>query len=94
MPKEKAQRNFTDPESRIMPDGAHKGSFVQAYNAQAAVDSAAQIVVAAERRLHRACPVCRNSENGKRDKLCIGRNACTTGAYCFSVRTCAMMSLT
>jgi len=22
---EKAQRNFTDPESRIMPDGAHKG---------------------------------------------------------------------
>jgi transposase len=33
-PEPKAQRNFTDPESRIMPDGAHKGSFVQAYNAQ------------------------------------------------------------
>jgi hypothetical protein len=31
-----------------MPDGAHKGSFLQAYNAQAAVDSAAQIIVAAE----------------------------------------------
>ncbi len=31
-----------------MPDGAHKGSFVQAYNAQVAVDSAAQIIVAAE----------------------------------------------
>jgi len=31
-----------------MPDGAHKGSFVQAYNAQAAVDSTAQIIVAAE----------------------------------------------
>ena len=28
-PDPKAQRNFTDPESRIMPDGANKGSFVQ-----------------------------------------------------------------
>lgn len=46
-PKPKAQRNFTDPESRIMKDGASK-SFVQAYNAQAAVDGAAQIIVAAE----------------------------------------------
>jgi transposase len=47
-PEPKAQRNFTDPESRIMPDGAHKGAFVQAYNAQIAVDSAAQVIVAAE----------------------------------------------
>jgi transposase len=47
-PEPTAQRNFTDPESRIMPDGAHKGSFVQGYNAQIAVDSAAQIIVAAE----------------------------------------------
>ncbi|HEY1254477.1 MAG TPA: IS1182 family transposase, partial [Terracidiphilus sp.] len=47
-PDPKAQRNFTDPESRIMPDGANKGSFVQGYNAQAAVDATAQIVVAAE----------------------------------------------
>lgn len=47
-PAPKAQRNFTDPESRIMPDGARKGSFVQAYNAQIAVDAAAQIIVAAE----------------------------------------------
>ena len=31
-----------------MPDGANKGSFVQAYNAQAAVDSQAQVIVAAE----------------------------------------------
>jgi transposase len=48
VPEPKAQRNFTDPESRIMPDGANKGSFVQAYNAQIAVDSAAQIIVAVE----------------------------------------------
>jgi transposase len=41
------QRNFTDPESRIMVDGASK-SFVQAYNAQAAVDGHAQIIVACD----------------------------------------------
>lgn len=42
-PPPKAQRNFTDPESRIMkgPDG-----FLQGYNAQAAVDAKAQIIVA------------------------------------------------
>jgi len=45
-PTPKAQRNFTDPDSRIMKDGATK-SFVQAYNAQAAVDGTAQIIVAA-----------------------------------------------
>jgi len=46
-PDDTAQRNFTDPESRIMPDGANKGSFVQGYNAQIAVDSASQVIVAA-----------------------------------------------
>jgi len=46
-PEAKAQRNFTDPESRIMKDGASK-SFEQAYNAQAVVDRHAQIIVAAE----------------------------------------------
>jgi transposase len=45
-PRPEAQRNFTDPESRIMKDGATK-RFVQAYNAQAAVDSTAQVIVAA-----------------------------------------------
>jgi transposase len=44
-PAPKAQRNFTDPDSRIMIDGATKG-FVQSYNAQAAVDDAHQIIVA------------------------------------------------
>jgi len=47
-PDPKDQRNFTDPESRIMPDGARKGRFVQGYNVQIAVDSKAQIIVAAE----------------------------------------------
>jgi transposase len=43
-PDPKAQRNFTDPESQIM----HKSGkeYVQAYNAQAAVDSTAQVIVA------------------------------------------------
>jgi hypothetical protein len=45
-PQPKAQRNFTDPESRIMKDGASKG-FEQCYNAQVAVDSTAQVIVAA-----------------------------------------------
>jgi len=48
VPEAQAQRNFTDPESRIMPDGGHKGSFVQGYNAQIAVDGEAQVIVAAE----------------------------------------------
>ena len=43
-PEDTAQRNFVDPESRIMPDGANKGSFVQGYNAQIAVDSASQVI--------------------------------------------------
>jgi transposase len=45
-PKEKAQRNFTDPESRIMKAG--DGSWVQGYNAQAAVDGENQVIVACE----------------------------------------------
>ncbi len=45
-PEKKAQRNFTDPESRIMKDGATK-SFEQCYNCQAAVDEESQIIVAA-----------------------------------------------
>ena len=47
-PADTAQRNFVDAESRIMPDGGNKGSFVQGYNAQIAVDSASQAIVAAE----------------------------------------------
>jgi len=43
-PEEKAQDNFTDPESRIMKMG---NGFEQSYNAQACVDEAHQIIVAA-----------------------------------------------
>ena len=42
-PPDKAQRNFTDPESRIMKG---KDGFIQGYNAQAAVDAEAQVIVA------------------------------------------------
>lgn len=42
-PAAKAQRNFTDADSRIMKTG---DGFVQGYNAQLAVDEAAQIIVA------------------------------------------------
>jgi len=44
-PDSKAQRNFTDPDSRIMMNGATK-SFEQSYNCQAAVDDKAQVIVA------------------------------------------------
>jgi transposase len=46
VPKDKAQRNFTDPESRIMKTS--DGSFHQCYNGQAAVDAEHQIIVAAD----------------------------------------------
>ena len=43
-PKDSDQINFTDPESRIMQ---RDGAFVQAFNAQAAVDTSSHIVLAA-----------------------------------------------
>jgi transposase len=45
-PKPSAQRNFTDPDSKIMkmPDG----SYQQCYSGQAVVDEQAQVIVAAE----------------------------------------------
>jgi transposase len=45
-PPAKAQRNFTDPESRIMKSG--EGAFIQGYNGQVAVDAGHQIIVAAD----------------------------------------------
>jgi transposase len=43
LPKPKAQRNFTDPDSRIM---VKDGAFVQSYNGQIVVDGENQIIVA------------------------------------------------
>jgi transposase len=43
VPDDKAQDNFTDPQSRIMKMG---GSFEQCYNAQAAVDGESQLIIA------------------------------------------------
>jgi transposase len=45
-PKPTAQRNFTDPESKIMKTS--DGSFHQCFNGQAIVDSQTQVIVAAE----------------------------------------------
>jgi transposase len=41
-PPDKAQHNFTDPDSRIMPD---KGTFTQSYNAQLSVDTGTMLIV-------------------------------------------------
>ena len=46
VPDDKAQRNFTDPDSRIMP-GPGGRDFQQSYNCQAVVDSTHQVIVAA-----------------------------------------------
>jgi transposase len=43
IPPDKTQRNFTDPESRIMKTSP---GFIQGYNAQAAVDADSQVIVA------------------------------------------------
>lgn len=42
-PHPRAQRNFTDPDSRIMESG---GAFVQGYNAQIVVDDHSQVILA------------------------------------------------
>jgi transposase len=45
-PKPKAQRNFTDPDARIMK--MSDGAFHECYNGQAMVDDAYQVIVAAD----------------------------------------------
>lgn len=46
MPEDRARYNFTDPDSRIMIDGATKG-YIQGYSGQLAVDDQCQVIVAA-----------------------------------------------
>jgi len=45
-PKDSAQKNFTDPDSRIMKV-SNTNSFEQCYNGQAVVDDSSQVIVAA-----------------------------------------------
>lgn len=48
VPKDKDQYNFTDPESRIMPDSSNRKAFIQGYNSQLVVDEANQIILASD----------------------------------------------
>ena len=69
-PNDKAQLNFTDPESKLMkgPDG-----FMQAYNGQAAVDAHRQIIVAHDLTNSQSdCP--QLLEMVKRIRANVGRN--------------------
>jgi transposase len=50
-PPDKAQRNFTDPDSRIMKVSSTK-SFEQCYNGQTIVDDCSQVIVAATLSQH------------------------------------------
>jgi hypothetical protein len=79
-PNATAQRNFTDPESRIMPDGANKGSFVQGYNGQIAIDSASQVIVAAEitQEMKRPLPALRK----KRCRIVIDKSSAPAPVCC------------
>jgi transposase len=43
IPKDKAQKNFTDPDSHLMKSS---GGYIQGYNCQAAVDADSQVIVA------------------------------------------------
>jgi hypothetical protein len=70
LPSPTAQANFTDPESRIMPSSQ---GFVQAYNAQAAVDSYAQIIV--------ACDVCQDTTDTAQLGPLFDQVRQTTGAW-------------
>jgi len=63
-PKPTNQRNFTDPDSKIMK--ASDGAFHQSYNAQAVVDSDSQVIVCSE--LSNQAPDCPQLE-GALDQL-------------------------
>ena len=76
-PDAKAQRNFTDPESRILKT---KDGYIQGYNAQAAVDAHAQIIVAhtlGNNRQRsgavRSAARCHQGQSGQQSARSIGR---------------------
>ncbi|MBV8241841.1 MAG: IS1182 family transposase [Hyphomicrobiales bacterium] len=88
-PNPKAQRNFTDPESRIMKT---KDGFIQGYNAQAAVDATAQVIVAhgldaKQSDQHQLAPIVDAIESN------LGRNPAQLSAdagYCSDANLAAM----
>jgi len=72
-PKPSAQRNFTDPDSRIMRDGASK-AFEQSYNCQLAVDGKYQVIV--------ACAVTQDSNDKQQVKPMVERMKANLGGRC------------
>ena len=76
-PRPEAQRNFTDPDSRIM---IGRDGVIQAYNAQAAVDGRRQIILAhrlsKSRRPRRSCPAGRCGQRQHRPQTSRGLRRC------------------
>lgn len=70
-PKPKAQANFTDPGSRIMKNS--DGAYIQAYNAQAVVDEAHQVITAAD--------VTTNASDALNYTSMLDQSAVNTGAH-------------
>jgi len=99
-PEGKAQRNFTDPESRIMKSGK---DYVQGYNAQIVVDEAEQIIVStgvtnqAPDAQHLPAMVAAVEENlGARPVQTLGDAgyySAENSAYCDQIGTDALLSV-
>jgi transposase len=70
VPAAKDQYNFTDPDSRIMPSSQ---GFVEAYNAEAVVDSYRQIIV--------ACDVCQETTDAAQLQPLFDQARQTTGSW-------------
>lgn len=70
-PKPKAQANFTDPDSRIMKNS--DGAYTQAYNAQAVVDEAHQVITAAD--------VTTNASDARNYTTMLDQSARNTGTH-------------
>jgi hypothetical protein len=70
-PKPKAQANFTDPDSRIMKSS--HGAYIQAYNAQAVVDEAHQVITAAD--------VTTNASDTRSYTTMLDQSAANTGTH-------------
>lgn len=99
-PEDKAQRNFTDPESRIMKSGK---DYIQGYNAQVVVDEAEQIIVStgvtnqAADAQHLPAMIAAVEENlGTRPVQTLadaGYYSAENAAYCDQVGTDALLSV-